>query len=212
MTPDPADDWLQEALARAGRNELLAYPTETSWGLGADAAQASAVQRLRRFKGERGAKPFSVLVSGYGALAALGFEVSADAAAMTERFWPGPLTLVLPCRASWARNVGRADGAVAVRCSSHPVAMRLCEALEQKAIGPLTSTSLNRSGAPPARSRCEALRVCEEAGCFLAAPFDADAGGESPSTIVDTTGAVPTVLRCGALGSDTLADWVPRDE
>lgn len=210
MSADTGDDWLREALAHAASGGLLAYPTETSWGLGADATQASALDRLRRFKSERGDKPFSVLVSGFDALASLDFQANADAKAMAERFWPGPLTLVLPCHAPWARAVGRPDGGVAVRCSSHPVAMRLCEMLENHSIGPLTATSLNRSGEKPAAVRAEALRISADAGCFLAAPCDAEALGDAPSTIVDTTGWVPVLLRPGAVGGDALSDWVPR--
>ncbi len=150
-----------------------------------------------------------MLVSGVDALAALGCTPGAAAAEMAERFWPGPLTLVLRCRAPWATAVGRPDGAVAVRCSSHPVAMALCAALEERGLGPLTSTSLNRSGESPAQRFAEAALFCAEGEVLMAAPADAEAGGEPPSTIVDTTGPEPVVLRDGALERTTLAAWVP---
>ncbi len=209
MSADP-DNWLARAVAAAERGVLLAYPTETVWGLGADAAQPDALRRLRQFKGLRGDKPFSVLVDRYDALAPLGFETSVLAAELAERFWPGPLTLVLRCGAAWARDVGRADGAVGLRCSSHPSARRLAEAVAGAGLGPLTATSLNRSGAPPARTQSEAARLCAEASCHLAAPPGVDAGGGEESTIVDLTTPAPAVLRSGALPPEALAEWELR--
>ncbi len=207
MSPD-GDDWLREAVARVERQELLAYPTETSWGLGANAAQPDALERLRGVKGERGQKPFSVLVSGVEVLEELGFEAGPAGAELAKRFWPGPLTLVLRCRAPWARGVGRRDGAVAVRCSSHPVASRLAAALAAHSLGPLTSTSLNRSGEEPAQRYGQARRFCDDAGCFLAAPKDAEAGGVAASTIVDLSGPSALLLRCGAVTRESLSRWI----
>ena len=210
MNRDDPDDWLRAAVAEVERKSLLAYPTETTWGLGADVAQAGALQRLRRLKDLRGEKPFSVLVGSYDALAALGFDASATGARMAERFWPGPLTLVLRCQASWARNVGRPDGAVAVRCSSHPTARRLAETLARRSLGPLTATSLNRSGEEPVRTRRDAERFCNDSACFLAAPPGGEAGGDEASTIVDLTTPVPALLRCGALAREGLSEWIPN--
>lgn len=206
---EDGDDWLRASVEAARTGALLAYPTETSWGLGADATRSEALQALRRFKGDRGNKPFSILVSGVAALTALDLAADAAAREMAERFWPGPLTLVLPCRAPWATAVGRPDGAVAVRCSSHPVATALCAALEARGVGPLTSTSLNRSGDPPAQGFDEAAALCAEGALWMAAPQGAAAGGEPASTIVDTTGATPALLREGALAREALSAWVP---
>ena len=110
------------------------------------------------------------------------------------------------CR-EFARGVARADGAVGVRCSSHPLAQRLARELEKRGLGPLTATSLNRSGESPARTRAEARRSCEEdpAGPFLLAEPGPDAGGAQASTVVDVTGACPEVLRWGALTRGDLA-------
>ena len=206
---EDGDDWLHRSVEAARRGVLLAYPTETSWGLGADATRPEALRALRRFKGDRGDKPFSILVSGVAALATLECRAGAAAREMAERFWPGPLTLVIPCLAPWATAVGRPDGGVAVRCSPHPVATALCAALEAGGLGPLTSTSLNRSGDPPAQRFDEAAAFCADGEVWMAAPLGAAAGGEPPSTIVDTTGAVPALLRQGALAREALSTWVP---
>lgn len=205
--PD-GDRWLRDALEIARQGGLLAYPTETSWGLGAAAHDAAAIRRLRAFKGERGAKPFSVLVGDRSRLPALGFTPNAAAASLMTRFWPGPLTLVLPCSAPWAAHVGAPDGAVAVRCSSHPVARALATATEEIAIGPLTATSLNRSGEPPARRWVEAERCCATGECTLASPAGIDAGAAADSSIVDCCGEQPKLLREGAVLRSDLAEWI----
>jgi L-threonylcarbamoyladenylate synthase len=96
------------------RGALLAYPTETVWGLGADAGSDAALERLRAFKGRADDAPVSILVAEPAAIAAPDFDASPLARALAERFWPGPLTLVLPCRRRFAAGVAREDGAVGV--------------------------------------------------------------------------------------------------
>lgn len=203
MTEAIPQDAVERAVDCVRRGELLAYPTETVWGLGADAASPSAVAKLRAFKG-RGDAPISILISESEALAA-DFDTSAIARELAKRFWPGPLTLVVPCRRSFAAGVARDDGAVGVRCSSHPVASRLARALASVGVGPVTSTSLNRSGEPAAQTRERALAVRgaggERAEYVLAGP---DAGGEAASTVLDLSGATPRVLRWGGLPPDAL--------
>ena len=118
----------------------------------------------------------------------------------------GPLMLVLPCAVAYPEGVAGASGALGVRSSPHPVAIALAEALASAGLGPLTSTSLNRTGQPPARTRSEALAALGgvadspslDAPLFFA-PDAAEAGGQAPSTVVDLTGAGPRVLREGAI-------------
>jgi L-threonylcarbamoyladenylate synthase len=186
---------------------LLAYPTETVWGLGADAGSEEAVQRLRGWKRRSEHAPISILVEDAHRLEALGFEAGADARRLASEFWPGPLTLVLPCRRRFASGVARDDGAVGVRCSLHPLAAALARRLANEGVGPITSTSLNLSGAPAVRTRREALACCNDA---RAAPRmidvnGAEAGGHPASTVVDLTGARPEVLRWGGLSERVLA-------
>jgi tRNA threonylcarbamoyl adenosine modification protein (Sua5/YciO/YrdC/YwlC family) len=191
VIPDP----LGEAADRLRAGGLLAYPTETVWGLGADARSPSALARLRAWKGRGDEAPIAILVADAAALAGAGIECGRAATRLIEAFWPGPLTLVLPCRTRFAPGVARADGAVGVRCSAHPLARALARRLAREDVGPITATSLNRSGEPPARDRAPRLLGVERA----------EAGGDAPSTVVDLTGPAPRVLRAGALSAEDLA-------
>jgi L-threonylcarbamoyladenylate synthase len=202
MPPDPIGDAVE--WVRGGG--LLAYPTETVWGLGADARSGTALERLVGWKGRPSDAPISILVGALDDLEALGFAVDAGARRLAGQFWPGPLTLVLPCQGNFAPGIARADGAVGVRCSPHPLAGALARRLARECVGPITSTSLNQSGAPPLRSRHEARACCtDEPGAPRMLDVDgAEAGGGRESTVVDVTGARPAVLRWGALPEPVL--------
>lgn len=188
-----------QAVARLAAGGLVAYPTETAWGLGADASSSEALAALLRFKGRDAAKPISVLVEGPEALERLGAELSPEARALVEAFWPGPLTLVVRLCAPLAPGVAAPGGGVGLRCSPHPVARELARLAAKEGIGPPTATSLNRSGEPAARTRAEAERCC---GAGPGAPLPvagADAGGAPESSVVDVTGPAPRLLREGAI-------------
>ena len=195
---------LADAVAWIAGGGVLAYPTETVWGLGADARSDTAVARLRAFKGRGDAAPISILVTGVAALAAHGFRVEAAAARLARDFWPGPLTLVMRCDGRFATGIAREDGAIGVRCSPHVVARALAQHCESAGTGPLTATSCNVSGDPPARTREAAHRVCSGDPNVRVLAAGADAGREAPSTVVDVTGAQPRVLRWGALAEPAL--------
>lgn len=199
---DPTAD----AVARIAAGGLLAFPTETLWGLGADARSDAAVAGLRAWKQRGDDQPLSLLVTGVAALDALGVAVGPLARALAGAFWPGPLTLVLPARDDFARGVARADGALGLRCSPHPVAASLARALEAARVGPITATSLNRHGAAPARTRREAAACANDGGDapLLFEGDGLDAGGGRASTVVDLTGAAARVLRWGAISHDML--------
>lgn len=194
---------IDEAVAWIRSGGLVAYPTETLWGLGADATSAAALERLRRWKGRRADAPLSILVDGPEALAGLGIELGDAGRRLAEVFWPGPLTLVLPAAGGFAPGVARADGAVGVRCSSHPRAAALARRLRREAAGPVTATSLNASGEPPARDRREAER-CGRRGPDAPRLLDGEAGGAPASSVVDLCGAEPRLLRSGAVGEAEL--------
>lgn len=195
---------IDDAVAWIARGGLLAYPTETVWGLGADAKSDTAIGRLRAFKGRSGAAPISILVTGVGALAALGFRVDAAAERLAREFWPGPLTLVLRCEAAFAAGLAREDGAVGVRCSPHAVASELAARCATAGTGPLTATSCNASGAPAARTRASARRVCGDDPHVRVISDGVDASGHTASTVVDVTGPRPRVLRWGAIAEPAL--------
>lgn len=219
---DPVVAWL----ARGG---FIAYPTETVWGLGACADRPEAIARLFAWKGRAGDQPLAVLVASLAAAEALGCAFDANARALAARCWPGPLMLVVPCRGRFAPGVAGEGGALGIRCSPHPVARALAERLAAAGLGPLTSTSLNRTGAPPAADLAAACRAlgasldasglpvapdpdsgepsagaaaAEPAGIdepLLVAASGYDAGGGLPSTVVDCTQRVPRIVREGAI-------------
>jgi L-threonylcarbamoyladenylate synthase len=202
VIPDP----LGEAARWLRGGGMLAYPTETVWGLGADATADAAVARLLQWKGRDESDPLAILVEKAEDMPGLGFEIGPATSRLAALFWPGPLTLVMRCRGRFAKGVARADGAVGVRCSSHPLATALARRLRGERVGPITATSLNHSGDPAARTRAEAERLCgtrDQQPRLL--EVKAEAGGDAASTVVDLTGARPVVLRWGAVGSDALA-------
>jgi len=193
---------LEAALERVAQGGLVAFATETSWGLGADASSDAALARLRAWKGREAAKPVSVLVADGADLARLGARLSPAAERLARAFWPGPLTLVVRCDAKLADGVAGPGGAVGLRCSPHPVAGALAALAAARRLGPLTATSLNRAGAPDCRTRAQA-EAC--AGAEIPLVAGADAGGGLPSSVVDVTGAEPVVLREGAVSKAALA-------
>ena len=199
MIPDP----IGAAVRWLGAGGLVAYPTETLWGLAAAADRAAGMERLRVWKGREADSPVSILVTGLAEAEALG-ELGPLARRLAGAHWPGPLTLVVPGRRGFAAGVARADGAVGLRCSSHPLAAALARRAGREGVGPITATSLNRHGEPPARTRADATGLC--AGLDAPRLLDVDgaeAGGDAASTVVDLAGERPRVLRWGA---------IPRDE
>lgn len=211
-----ADTALARAVAQLAANKLVAYPTETVWGLAADSRSEVALQALRSWKGRAETQPISILVPDAAALESLGFELLPAAQRLMEKFWPGPLTLILPCRKEFARGIARGDGAVGVRCSSHPVSRALAQAALAAGLGPITTTSLNRSGAPPLQTLDEVRELCaraaDDAELFVLAP-DSVSGAESsadfrsdgaPSTVFDLASPSPRVLRSGAIAEDVI--------
>jgi tRNA threonylcarbamoyl adenosine modification protein (Sua5/YciO/YrdC/YwlC family) len=166
-------------------------------------AVTAAVERLRRWKGREAGRPLPVLVDDESALERLGIELSPALRRLIDAFWPGPLTLVLACPESFAPGVAREDGAVGFRCSSHPLAAALASRAAREEIGPLTATSLNRSGEPPARSVAEASRYCDGrpgSPILLELP-DAGSTVGTPSSVLDMTGRRPRMLREEAISS-----------
>jgi L-threonylcarbamoyladenylate synthase len=199
---------LRDAVERVRAGGLVGYPTETVWGLGADACSESAVSSLRRWKGRGDDAPISVLVDAPTALDALACEPRRAAGRLAGAFWPGPLTLVLRCARRFADGIARGDGAVGLRCSSHPVAKAFAEALARAGAGPVTATSLNHSGEPAARTAAEASALCAGRGDPTLLADGPDAGASAASTVVDLTGVRPVVLRWGALSRETLSPWL----
>lgn len=190
---------IREIAAHLDRDGLLAYPTETVYGLGS-AATPEGVALLRQMKGRSGERPFLALIPDPEDLQ---LAWTPAARALAEHFWPGPLTLVLRDPTErFPPGVRDDEGRVAVRMSPHPLVRKLARAWPH----PLLSTSANRSGGRPAMT-------ANEAAAALADRPGADRlwvveGGRlppsHPSTVVDCSDPVPVVLRAGAVAVDRL--------
>jgi L-threonylcarbamoyladenylate synthase len=178
------------AVAALRRGEIVAYPTETFYGLGVDALSEPALERLRALKG-RGDKATSVLVVGADMLARLCEPPSPRARELMARHWPGALTLALPARPGVPEALVL-DGCVAVRESPHPLARALVSAFR----GPITTTSANLAGAPPATTP-EQVEAALGGGVYILRG-GATPGG-APSTLARVRGSRIEVLRPGAV-------------
>jgi tRNA threonylcarbamoyl adenosine modification protein (Sua5/YciO/YrdC/YwlC family) len=196
-----------EAIAAAARSvasgQLVVLPTDTVYGIGADAFDARAVADLLAAKGRGRDMPVPVLVGSWSTLHGLVTDVDARTQSLIEAFWPGGLTLVVEHAPTLSWDLGDARGTVAVRMPLHPVAIELLETT-----GPMAVSSANISGKPPALTAEEAR---EQLGDAVAVYLD---GGPATtgvaSTIVDVTGEVPKVLRAGAVSLDELREVVPE--
>jgi L-threonylcarbamoyladenylate synthase len=186
-----------------GAGGVAAFPTETYYGLGADPHAPSALDRVQQIKGRTAAdKPLLLLASSLEQVAEWVSDFPPAFDRLAARYWPGPLTLVLPSRAGLPASLLGPGGGVAVRISSHPVARALCEACGTA----ITGTSANRSGSPPC---IDAAGVRGAFGDDVDAIVDAGpASGGAPSTIVDLCGAHPRVLRAGAIGPEPLGELI----
>ncbi len=198
---------IADALDRLADRELVAYPTETGWGVGALARSAQAVDRLRAWKGRSEVKPFPVLVGNTAAIESGGFVVDAGVRRVVEAFWPGPLTVILRCRERYAPGIANADGAIGVRCSPHPVAAALATGAQERGLGPITAASLGKAGEAPAETLDDARRVCATPPApWLVEPGADDANGEAPSTVLDLASGRPRVLRLGPIAREAIAE------
>jgi len=176
---------------------LLAYPTETVYGLGCRAVAAD-VSALAQLKGRAAGKPFLLLVASREMAVGQGLAFNESARALARAFWPGPLTLVLPGGGGRLPDLLRGpEGGIAVRWTSHPLVAQLVAALGE----PLTSTSANLPGSSPAPGADAILR--DFAGPVAAGRLLVLDGGvlgnRPPSTVVDCTGPSPRVVRTGAI-------------
>ena len=211
----PCDaDELARVVERLAAGGLVAFPTETVWGIAADARQPAAVDRLRRFKGRDPAQPISVLVADPAELEPLGCEVGAPAHALIEGCWPGPVTLVLPVAGATpttAARIANDGGGLGIRCSPHPVAGQLARAVADAGIGPVTATSCNACGDPAAESRAQAREVCTGgADAPLLIETGEDASGGAASTVLDLCVSPARILREGAVGAAALRDILEK--
>jgi L-threonylcarbamoyladenylate synthase len=191
-TEEERETAIEAAAQAVQRGALVVLPTDTVYGIGADAFDHKAVQALLDAKGRGREMPPPVLISAATTLDALAARVPSYVAALTEAFWPGPLTLVCEQQPSLTWDLGETRGTVAVRMPDHEVALALLERT-----GPLAVSSANLSGLPAATEAASAEGMLGES---VEVVLD---GGPSPkgeaSTILDVRGDRPRLLRLGAL-------------
>lgn len=185
-----------EVAALLERGGLVAFPTESSYGLGADPRRAAGVAAVYRLKGREAGKPLPVVAASVEQLLALGVPADAPALAWARPRWPGALSVVLPLTAPLAASAGRRE--IAARIPAHP---ELCALLARLGHA-LTATSANPSGTPPL------LDPDEVASWLLGQAVEAaviDGGrlpGGPPSTLVEWTAEGPRILRAGRVALD----------
>ena len=206
-SPDEIEAALPETIAHLNARKVLAYPTETVYGFGG-AVDRESVANLIALKGRPPNKPFLLIVASSEMITRLGLHLTSFASQLAARFWPGPLTLVLP---GGERRVPEAlrgpEGGIAVRWTPHLGLSRLVQAYGE----PITSTSANRPGVPPATNSQEIIDQWTDA-VHRGALHVLDGGQlaeSAPSTVVDCTGRRPRVIRPGAISAELLRKSVP---
>jgi L-threonylcarbamoyladenylate synthase len=195
-----------QGISRAGemilQGSVVAFPTETFYGLGADAMDEKALQKIFRIKGRKENRPLLLLVADRTWLPGLVKEIPPRAEHLMEKFWPGPLTLVFEASPRLLPILTANTGKVGLRISSHPVAQALVQAVGR----PITGTSANRSGRPSASLPSE---VFQALGKKVDAILDAGktAGGLG-STVLDVSTDWPKIVRPGAISGAELAPFL----
>jgi L-threonylcarbamoyladenylate synthase len=197
------DRGISAAVEAAKSGELVVLPTDTVYGIGADAFTPYAIVNLHTARGSDRRVPPPVLVGSRHTLDGLVYALPKAARELADAFWPGALTLLVEHSPSLQWDLGDTGGVVAVRTPLHPVALEVL-----REVGPMAVTTANKAGNPAPRTAEEAreqleysVRVYLEAG---------EAVDPAPSTIVDVAGEVPQVLRGGAIPFEKLRDVVPE--
>lgn len=189
---------VREAAAALRAGQLIAFPTETVYGLGADALNNAAVANVFKAKGRPGDNPLIVHIGHSSQLKGIVAEIPPSAKRLIHHFWPGPLTLVLPSAGVVSARVTAGLTTVAVRMPNHPAALALLQEVRR----PVAAPSANRSGRP---SPTEARHVLDDLDGRIDGLVD---GGQSgyglESTVLDVSGEVPVLLRPGGIIQEQL--------
>ncbi len=195
---------MSDAVAALRGGEVIVFPTETLYGLGADALNFTAVEKVFQLKGRDANNPFPVLVADRSMLNSLVESISPLAEKLMERFWPGPLTLVLPARNDIPPPLVSSTGAIGVRISSQPIVSEIIRMLGR----PLTATSANPSGQPGAQTVAQArdyfsgkIKVFIDGGALTS---------KTGSTVAAVAGNKIKIIRAGEIGKDELQNVVGK--
>ena len=197
MSPLPG---LAEAVAVLGRGGIVAFPTETTWGLAVNPLDGRALGSLFALKGRPLDKPVPCVLGSSDDVGLLASRTPDSFPPLIERFWPGPLTLLFPARSGLPAGLTDGRGLVGLRVSSEPVARMLAAA----AGGVVTATSANISGQAPACTAEEVRRIFAGRVHILS---DIECPGGC-STIAAESGGVPVIVRRGAIGGDELSPFM----
>jgi len=203
---EPRAENAADAVAALRRGEVIVFPTETLYGLGANALDFKAVDKIFQLKGRDSDQPISALVADREMLDSLVAEVSPLAEKLIARFWPGPLTIVFPARRNIPGPLMNSTGGVGVRISSQPIATELVRRLGR----PLTATSANPRGKP-------AARTVEEAISYFAGAVEifVDGGGltsKTGSTVIEICGKEIKIIREGEITRAELNATIGEDK
>ncbi len=195
---DPDKELLERAAHTVRSGGVIAYPTETVYGLGADPFNIPAIERIFGIKGRSPEKAISILIPHRDMLPNLCEEIPADIEKLIAKFWPGPLTVVFRAQNSLPKELLAGGDSVAVRLSSNP----LVEALMKRLQSPITSTSANISGHPASRS---ALHVAVQFEDKIDLIIDGGISPSSkPSTVIAFLEGKVRILREGAITADEI--------
>lgn len=192
-----------------GRGELVVLPTDTVYGVAADAFSPEAVQRLLDAKGRSRQSPPPVLIPNSATLAALAAEVTTPLTQLAEAFWPGPLTIITQANPSLSWDLGDTGGTVALRIPNHPLALELL-----RETGPLAVSSANKNGEPAARTAADAKDMLGDSVAVYLEAGQGDGDGLA-STIIDATKLTEEdgtlrILRQGAVSREAIAELLPK--
>jgi L-threonylcarbamoyladenylate synthase len=191
------------AIEAVGRGDLVVMPTDTVYGIGADAFKPWAVTNLQAAKLRGRNMPPPVLIGAKRTLDGLVLSIPAAARDLVEAFWPGALTIIVSYAPSLQWDLGETGGTVALRMPLHPVALEVL-----RETGPMAVSSANRTGEPTAATAAEAQ---EHLGYLVSVYLEAGPSADLvPSTIIDATGEAPRLLRLGAVGEEQLRRVVPN--
>ena len=195
---------LREAGEVVRSGGVIAFPTETFYGLGVDPFNVPAVQRLYNLKGRSPqTRPILVLIRSHHELQALVSEITPAAERLMQACWPGPLTLVFRAAEAVPSVLTAETGTIGVRLSAYPDVQRVLEVIG----GPLTGTSANRTGQPPATTAEEVERALGAAVDLIV--NGGQTPGGLPSTVVDTTVSPPRIIREGCVSQAALRAVLP---
>ncbi|MFB0506497.1 MAG: L-threonylcarbamoyladenylate synthase [Thermodesulfobacteriota bacterium] len=190
---DPEAEHIEEVAQVLRRGGVIGYPTETVYGLGVDAYNEEALERLFKIKGREMGKPISLLVGDLGMLEEVASRIPPLAMSLIQGYWPGALTIIFEASKTCHPILTAKSGKVGVRISPHRIAQKLLEALKR----PITSTSANLSGMPSLCDPLEVYRIFR--GKIDLIVNGGKTEGEGESTVIDVTVSPPRILREGII-------------